>query len=245
MKMYAGTIVSNTFKEIEVVYPKFGFFHSIAEVCQSAKLLVNGLDGISLDIRTKLFRKEPFFTTPCNEFSESIWTDGRFADDVIRAIEEIDYIIIEVSSLTYFKCQNSGMFLHWNPNYSSSFSYGDIYPDGYYEKIGLGNLVQKCECDEKFLVNSLNELLGFFPKVKLIVTGHINDQSSYTRTNLNKIIENAVSKVDKAVFFDNRSIFERFGYNVIGGQKDPHHLTNFGEKQLGIELQNTVIKNER
>ena len=244
MKSVSGVIVSNTFDEIEVVYPKFGFFHSIAEICQVTKLLINGINNIDFDIRTKLFRKEPIPTTPYNEFSESIWIDGCFDEHVVEKIKEIDCIIIEVSSLTCFKCEKSGMFLHWNPNYSSNLSYSDIYPVGYYEKTGMGSHVKKIECDELFVTNSLKEISELFPKAKIIVTAHINDKSSHTRKNLNKIIKDSVSRVENLVFFDNKKVFEKFGYNVTNQQYDIHHLSNFGEKQVGLELQNMVLKNE-
>lgn len=69
IKSSFGKIVSNTFNEVEIVYPKTGFFHSIAEICQSARLLVNGLNDVNFEARTKLFRREPPSTTPYNYFS--------------------------------------------------------------------------------------------------------------------------------------------------------------------------------
>lgn len=236
-----GNLHDNTFDYIEIIYPKFGFFHSIAEITQVIELLKNGLDDVSEEMRVLLFRKEPPTSTPQNIFTESIWSEGFFDEHVSKKIHEIDFLLIEVSSLNYFKCKKTNLYLHWNPNFTHNIPYSDIYPDGYYNKMGLGDDIQNGECDESFVVDCLNRIKNILPKTKIILTGHINDNQSHTRRKLNKILESATQKVSNVFFFDNKEIFEAYGYNEINGKTDNHHLSFQGERQVGISLQKMAI----
>lgn len=244
LKSKSQIVLSNTFQEIEIVYPKFGFLHSIAEITQAIRMVVFGLSSLEKEYKEFLFRKEPPSTTPDNIFSESIWTDGVFDPNLVSRLIDVDYLIIEISSLSCFKMRGSDIYLHWNPNFEKNLSYKEIYPNGYYKNNDFRCEVNKVECSLDFIKFCLAEILGILPKVKIVLTGHINDIRLPTRKKLNDILHEASEHFDRVIFFDNKNIFDRFGYHLQDEKKDIHHLSDLGERQLGISLQNLVLSDE-
>ncbi|MFM4714844.1 hypothetical protein ACEUD2_05780 [Aeromonas veronii] len=244
LKAKNQVLINNTFQEVEVIYPQFGFFHSIAEITQVIKMVAFGLSSLEMEYKEFLFRKEPASTTPLNIFNESIWIDGIFDAQLGNQLRDIDYLLIEVSSLSYFKVRNSDIYLHWNPNFEKNCSYSDIYPEGYYKNNSFRCEVDKLDCDLNFIKCCLGDILDILPKVKVVLTGHINDEQSVTRKKLNEMLFEASEDFERVVFFDNKNIFNKFGYNLLNGKNDVHHLSDLGEHQLGISLQNLVLSYE-
>ena len=125
LKMVDGLLHDNTFDEIEVVYPRFGYFHSIKEITQVLNFITNGFEKKALNYIEYLFRKEPQHTTPKNTFNEKILSHLDFCID----FSEVDVVLIEISSLDYFFLEEAGLYLHWNPNFIKNVPYPDIYPN--------------------------------------------------------------------------------------------------------------------
>ncbi|WP_311066014.1 hypothetical protein [Halomonas sp. DWK9] len=239
---YKGNVYSNVLDEIAVCYPKIGFFHSLKEIEQALLFLKRGrvfLDGYE-HLREFLFRAEPARTTPYNVFDKKIISHS----DLSFEIDKVDVLFIEVSSLNYFHHIESSLSLHWNPNFSINASYGDIYPEGFYSKYYPELNVEKKKLSFNDVVVILENIRKSFPDKLVVVTSHINDSASKTRVELANLLKEAViliGRPDEMVFYDNIEVFKRFGY-AFNGKVDVHHLSRVGEQQVGLDVQNLILK---
>lgn len=244
LKKYSGVCYDNTYQEIEVVYPKVGFFHSLNEIAQTLQYFKVGIEGSQRDLAKLMFRKEPVFTTPLNEFDDKVWQGDlplKFHGD---NSEYIDVVIIEVSSLDSFYSVKDETYFHWNPNSEYNISYSEIYPDGFYSKLMPELGVQRISSTEGDIARLLDGIVTLYPKSKIIITGHINDPGprSRVRAKLNSVLYNASESFDSVFYLDNRDVFLQYGYAIdLKGNVDIHHLSHDGEVALGNFLQNKII----
>ena len=116
-KRVDGLLVKNISNDIDIVFPKIGYFHSAAEILQAVRFLKNP-DSLPKELRSYVFRVEPRPTTPLNEFSFELEKSIR---DLVPYgpsldLSNITHIVMEVSSLTINKHIPTGVFLHTNPN---------------------------------------------------------------------------------------------------------------------------------
>ena len=230
-------IVSNIFPQVNLVYPRCGFFHSLNEIAQFIAISKNNSLKNFKEYIDFLFRAEPVHTTPLNEFDFSIYDNV----DVGLSWDDIDALLIEVSSLDCFKVSPENIYLHWNPNKLINASYSEIYPDGFYDKFFPDLGVKK----ETMGINDLKEKLIFIKSVikdkKIFITSHIPDANHKNRSILFASLKEAAKNIDDVYFIDFTDVFMRYGYKVNNGIKDIHHLPIEGELALGNLYQNRII----
>ena len=235
----SGVLYDNTFPEIEVVYPRCGFFHSPAEILQTMQLMKFGFNTSARENVKYLFRKEPEHTTPSNVFYSDIIESFTFPVD----FESVDAVLIEISSLDYFYYEDGDLYFHWNPNFIKDVSYGEIYPDGFYENFTPSLNVQKRTLDCEELSEIFVRMCNLLGGKKLFVTTHINDESVWKRKKLFEVCEEAVDACRSDITIINNShVHSRHGYNIVNGNTDIHHLSPVGEIELGNLLQKNLIK---
>ncbi len=118
-KRINGVVVTNNDSAVNIIFPKIGYFHTVAEIVQAASFLINS-SLLPKNLWQYVFRVEPRVTTPLNEFDpvlESTINRNLFEYQSHILLTNIHTLIVEVSSLSTNKFLPTGHVLHTNPNF--------------------------------------------------------------------------------------------------------------------------------
>lgn len=242
-KRVDGRLITNIQEQVELIFAKMGYFHSAAEILQAIRFMKNP-DCLQKDLLPYIFRIEPRPTTPLNEFDpklESAIRQGLRFKPAFSPLQDINYLVMEVSSLSSNTHSLSGCVLHTNPNILKNVSYADIYPEGYYKKFEPEMSVLKIETGLDALTSQLGEIKAELPHVKVIVLGHLRS-SKYThigRDVIHRSLMNACS-LSGCVYFDTAPFLDEYGHASVGGARDIHHLSHEGEHAIGNAIQERI-----
>jgi glycosyltransferase involved in cell wall biosynthesis len=244
LKNNLGYTINNTKSNIKIHYPRVGFLHTLPEICQAIQILDGSLT-IPEEFLPFIFRKENISTTPSNEFDQEIDSKIKTRSKLYlnrNYISNLDVLLIEVSSLSINLHEKSGLVLHTNPNFIHNIPYKDIYPS-YYEKYHSDLGVRKISLDDKHMIQWMNFLKYLVKDIPIIVTGHLNSSntSNEIRQKINEMLS-IVSNKCNVFFFDTTPFVDKFGYRIINGVEDRHHLSDLGEEEYGIALQKFIEK---
>lgn len=238
IKFDSGILYKNLRDNFCLEQPGCGFFHSPFEIGPVLNFLIHGFP--SSEFLPFVFRKENPRTTPGNEFSSELENSiltGRTPVSFLKKMPDI--LLLEISSLSYFR-HPSGLFFHHNPNFKLSASYSDIYPDGYYNKFFPELSVVNGVGDVEGVADVFFNIKRIIGNTKVVVVGHLVNPAkpNAVRVNVNSTVEAAAS-VAGFNYFDNTKFVEEYGYLIdSAGNIDIHHLTHRGELAYGQELQN-------
>ena len=219
-----------------------GYFHTAAEMLQLIRFAKTP-DCLPLELREYIFRIEPRLTTPLNEFDselESAIREGR-PYRLALPLGEIDCLVMEVSSLSVNCHSESRCVLHTNPNIGRNVSYAEIYPAGYYAKFEPQMPVSRNETSLDSLASQLRSIRAELPHVEIIVLGHLRSQNypNAGRDRIHELLVEACS-LSGCIYFDTAPFLDEYGYAVVGGVSDTHHLSHEGEYAIGQALQDVI-----
>lgn len=237
-----GKLIVSEHENIEIIYPKIGYFHTAAEILQVIKFLMYP-ESIPFNIRKYVFWIEPRATTPLNEFDpqlEICIKNGTIYQPKIF-LEKIHSVVLEISSLSVKKHTPSGCFLHANPNFLRNIPYNEIYPDGYYKKYEPDLSVENIETSVENLVNQINDLKKALPGKAIIICAHLRSEN-YPNQHRNRIhlIAKEACMLAKVIYIDIAPVLDAFGFACSNGTRDIHHLSIEGENALSQIIFNII-----
>lgn len=240
-----GQLVTNTSVSHEIVFPKIGYFHTAAEMLQAIRFLKNP-QFLPKDLRPYIFRIEPRATTPLNEFDSKLEAAIRNEGDFETPfdINQIDFLVLEISSLSVHTHIPSGCVLHTNPNIINNVAYSDIYPEGYYSKFASEMPVAKTETGVNELTEQLATIRVELPNANILVMGHLRSKNhpNAIRDRIHNYLSEASSK-SGCIYFDTEPLLDEFGFAVNNGVRDIHHLSDDGEREIGARILSKIYQN--
>ncbi|MFU1520090.1 glycosyltransferase family 2 protein [Vreelandella alkaliphila] len=243
-------VLNNIQDGISISFCKSGYFHSALEIEQFISWSL-GLKEISQSLGKYIFRKENPETTPYNIFDSQLESGIRNSSKRLNLLSPVnnlldnEFFLIEICSMGVNFDNDTGMYLHYNPNFASSVSYKDLPKTGIYGKDGLDLNVSKYDISLDELVGSLKKIKSLLQGKEIFICGHLVDprNPNEKRSNNNSILELACSQVGVR-YIELSDYVEKYGFRIIDGVYDIHHLSNEGEIELGKDLQ-ALFKSER
>ncbi|WP_299091999.1 SGNH/GDSL hydrolase family protein [uncultured Microbacterium sp.] len=234
----------NKVEGLEPVFARSGYFHTAAESLQVIRH-AKYPELLPRDLRSRAYRIEPRATTPLNEF------DARF-ENAIRtnaaarppfSPEDVDALIVEVSSLTVNTHVPTGHVLHTNPNFDRNVPYSDLYPEGYYAKFDPDVLVARSETTLQELTSQLHAIRAELPRATVLILGHLRSKNhpNAGRDRIHSLLQEASTNAG-CEYVDTAPFLDEYGFAENDGVRDPHHLTLAGEIAFGRYLQARVLE---
>lgn len=227
---------------MEISFAKMGYFHTAAEALQIIRF-IRKPECLPPALRKYIFRVEPRATTPLNEFDPNFeasiragisWQSG-------ISLQDIDCLVMEVSSLSVNLHVPSGCVFHANPNFTHNVPYGDLYPAGYYKKIEPDLPVDRIETVGEMLTTQLREIRSLCPHMQVIVMGHLRSPKhpNVGRDRIHMLLQEA-SCESGCMYFDTAPFLDQYGFAKTNGTIDIHHLSDEGECEIGKSIQLTA-----
>lgn len=246
-KRINGTVNTNNHPNIEIVFPKIGYFHTAAEILQAARFLQDS-SSLPSTLWKWAFRIEPKSTTPLNEFDPELESCIRKEIPDYKTqltLPEIKCVLIEISSLTTNIFTPTGHFLHTNPNFEKNIPYSDIYPDGYYRKFEPELPVDKKDTTIEEMAAQFASLKKVFPTQKIIAVSHLqsNRHPNSARAKIQNITK-TTCELSGLHYIDVAPILDKHGFSVTNGGTDIHHLSHEGENEMATMLFQAILNHE-
>ena len=241
-----GIVYDNTQGRITPIFSKCGYLHTAFEIRQTLEFFLESRElDFSNDICKLIFRKEPIRTTPGNTFNAEL--ENSISNNSLYKFSnfpEFSSVLLEISSLQYQIHNDSGYYLHTNPNFINNFTYPEIYPDGYYHKAGYLDEVSV----SKMTVDQFDSVFMYFASIlegkKVFIMGHLVDPDNRNpvRVSLNKCLKEAALKYG-FIYVDTEPFVRDYGFLTLStGSIDIHHLSHEGECALGTYIIDLVNK---
>lgn len=235
-----GVVYDNTHGKVTPIFSHCGYLHTAFEIKQVLDFFLQNKEiDFSNEICKLIFRKEPIRTTPGNRFSMEI--ENAIVNELVYQfpdLPEYSSVLLEVSSLQFQKHDETGFYLHTNPNFVNNYGYPEIYPEGYYHKAGYSDEVTIGKMDQAQIENVFSSFSKHFKNKKVFVMGHLVDplNRNPTRATLNELLKKSSSKYGFN-YIDTEPFVQRYGFlNLPNGSVDIHHLSHEGECKLGEHI---------
>lgn len=237
-KRHQKELVINTHPNYDIVFPKIGYLHTGAEILQAIKFIQN-TGVLQKDLRRYVFRIEPRTTTPLNEFDSELETCIRqnTTYNTSLSLNDVESLVIEISSLTVNRHIETGTILHTNPNIVRDIPYNQIYPDGYYKKFEPNLPVEKVDTGLTELRDQLHEIKSLNLFKNIFVLSHLRSANhpNALRDKIHRVVAGACSAAE-CTYIDTADILDEFGFSETAGIKDIHHLSHDGENALARRI---------
>lgn len=168
----------NSVEGVTPVYAKAGYFHTAAEIVQVIRHARHP-ELLPRELRSRAYRIEPRATTPLNEFDAALEQAIRAGEygELAFTPDDVDVLIMEVSSLTVNTYVPTGHVLHTNPNFSINAPYSELYPEGYYAKYESTLPVRRSETSLVELTAQLYSIRAELPQAQVLALGHLRSAS--------------------------------------------------------------------
>jgi glycosyltransferase involved in cell wall biosynthesis/GR25 family glycosyltransferase involved in LPS biosynthesis len=217
-----------------------GYLHTTSEAVQAARF-VTGRLVLPGSVTRLVFRKEPVFTTPDNEFDRDLEAALLSGADVrpqsLVRFQDTDIVVVEVSSLSVHRHASTGFVVHANPNLHLDKPYSEIYPEGFYAKFAPELGVERCEAKPFNIHEDVLELKELVAPARLVLMSHIHDDSPAlaARHRLHRIVSDACARTGTP-YIDTAPILREHGFAQSMGKADIHHLSPSGESALATRI---------
>lgn len=243
VKRVGREVFNNVDENIQVVFPKIGYFHTAAEILQVIQFFKRP-DSIPKELRAYIFRVEPRATTPLNEFDENLELSIRSGSDYAPTLdlEEIDVLVMEVSSIGV-NLHPDGYALHTNPNICENVAYADLGKNGYYEKFLPELGVRKFESKLDDVIGQLKKIKEEIPRAAVVVLGHLRSDNNpnFLRDRIHNLLDEACL-ASGCIYFDTAPFLDEYGWaKTKSGVTDIHHLSLDGENAIGKSIQELIL----